>query len=83
MSKIKSLQVNLPMHSERYVVGEAIFLNVVTATKEQEHRLVSEIKDMSVEYVDAALHLIYEIFVDGQLFRRIENTPVTVEYEVN
>lgn len=66
------------MHSEDYQVNEAppiIGLNDLSSRK----LVVTEIKDVSIEYEDA-LHPAYEIYVNGQLYRRLENVPVSIEY---
>ena len=81
MTKIKALHVNLPMHNEFYVVGEMIFPNSTSVSTENKDRVVTEIKDAGIEYEDS-YHAFYEIYADKKLFKRIEYTPVSVEYEI-
>lgn len=78
MSKIKSLQVNLPMHNEFYIVGRGRECSHI----EHFEGIITEIKDVGVEF-ENSIHCFYEIYLGGKLFKRIENTPVTLEYEVN
>lgn len=82
MSKIKSLQMNLPMHSECYVVGEKVFPNSTLVGEEIKDKTVTAIHDMTVDVYEIAHVTKYEIYVDNKLFLRIENTPVSIEYEI-
>ncbi|ETT84194.1 hypothetical protein MKZ08_08370 [Viridibacillus sp. FSL R5-0477] len=79
MIKINSLQVNLTMHTESYVVGE-VPCYITQRVNYKDDLMVSEIKDCSMEYEDS-IHPFYEIYANGQLYRRIEYSPVTIGYE--
>lgn len=82
MSKIKAIHINLPMHNECYVVGEALFPNSTLVGEEIKNKTVTAIYNMTVDVYEVAHIPKYEIFVDNKLFLRIENTPVSVHYEL-
>lgn len=75
MTKIKSLKVNLPGVDELYVVGKRTtnysgeFVGVITHIEDHS-------ADTQYSYIN-----IYDIFVEGELYKSIQNTAVTVEYD--
>lgn len=66
MAKILEVAINLPMHTEVYTVG--IYG-------------VSEIKDQSAEF-ESGTQCMYDVYVEGGLYKSIINTPVTITYEL-
>ena len=50
-------------------------------TEYKSGKLISEIRDMSMEFEDS-IHVAYDIFANGKLYKSIINLPVQVEYEI-
>lgn len=77
--EIVNLQVNLPMHTEFYEVGK-VPCAITQRTEYRDDLVITQIKNTTMEFEDS-LHTSYEIYANGQLYRCIEYTPVTVEYK--
>ncbi len=75
MRGIKSISLNLPMVAECYTVGQ----KVNDQTLPRDLQKVTEIKDFSRE-CENSNEYIYDIFVAGQLYKTIINTPVSITY---
>lgn len=80
MNKIVKLQVNLPMHTELYIVGEVPCV-ITQKGKRRDDLVITEIVESTIE-CPTSIHKFYNVYANGQLYRRIEYSPVTVEYEV-
>lgn len=75
MPKIQKINLNLPMHTEEYEIGRNVC---------DEHgmwKTVTEIKDQSSEYENST-EWMYDIYVEGKLFKSIINSPVTITYSL-
>lgn len=77
MSKITAIEMNLPMKEEWYAVGHP----VSDPTLPKDKNIVTEIKDCTAEYEDG-IEFIYEVWVAGQIYKSIVNSPVSVTYEI-
>lgn len=75
MKKIKSVELNLPMNNEWYAVGS----KVNDKDLPEELLRVTEIKENSID-AESRFESIYQIYVEEQLYKTIENSPVTVTY---
>ena len=75
MKKIKSIELNLPMDNEWYAVGS----KVNDKDLPEELQRVTEIKENSID-AESRFESIYQIYVEEQLYKTIENSPVTVTY---
>ena len=74
MQKIKGINLNLPMHTEVYNIGDTDFID-------GEFREITDIKDSGIKTKNG-LDLFLEVYVEGKLFKRIINTPLTITYSL-
>ena len=62
-----------------YMVAGCWYLGRETSYKSG--KFITEIRDMSMEFEDS-IHVAYDIFANGKLYKSIINLPVQVEYEI-
>lgn len=73
-NKIIELTINLPMATETYEVGRSYHSS-------NADEICTEIKDASIEW-ETHIDFIYDIYVNGKLYKSIVNTPVTLTYSL-
>lgn len=76
MSKITRIDINLPMQSEWYEVGDKVLQGF-------ENRIITRIVDASLEYPDTFTHIV-QVYVDDDgasiLAKEFINTPMSITY---
>jgi len=73
LPKITKVESARHMDGEGWALGKEIIYNGGL--------FVTEIKDMSVEF-ENGVHVQYDIFINGKLYKSLVNMPVKVEYSI-
>lgn len=74
MSKIKSIQINLPMVSEVYSVGETF--------EYKNDQIVTEIRESSIETEQNFIHIM-QVLVGEEIVREFIGTPMRIDYSTD